>query len=168
MNSPAARSSINRPERNVLAPQISHSLSQQSDQQRLPLYLSSKLPSTTLIIIPSIISSPPHRLTYMRPRSPPHSPPTATPETDSDHVKSPDEISNELAVLEQLRRSVQKNLRLRPIAVTPSPPRSPTRPISSASIWTDFAPARSSSPASSIASPSIYYTPLSDPKSPLP
>ncbi|KAI0277882.1 hypothetical protein BGY98DRAFT_977166 [Russula aff. rugulosa BPL654] len=81
--------------------------------------------------------------------------------------KSSEDISNELAVLEQLRRSVQKNLRLRPIAVTPSPPRSPTRPLSSAAIWTDFTPARSSSPASSIASPSIYYTPLSDPKSPL-
>jgi hypothetical protein len=105
--------------------------------------------------------------------TPPASPIYATPlstafsayghsESDSDHIKSSDEISNELAVLEQLRRSVQKNLRLRPIAVTPSPPRSPTRPISSA-----FTPARSSSPASSIASPSIYYTPLSDPKSPL-
>ncbi|KAF8494983.1 hypothetical protein F5888DRAFT_616655 [Russula emetica] len=110
--------------------------------------------------------------------TPPASPIYATPlstafsayghsESDSDHIKSPDDISNELVVLEQLRRSVQKNLRLRPIAVTPSPPRSPTRPLSSASIWTDFTPARSSSPASAIASPSIYYTPLSDPKSPL-
>ncbi|KAH9976726.1 hypothetical protein BGW80DRAFT_1250211 [Lactifluus volemus] len=97
-----------------------------------------------------------------------HSPIYATPisaafSPDSDlHVKSPDDISNQLAVLEQLRRSVQKNLRLRPIAVTPSPPRSPTRPLSSASNWSDY---RSSSPASSIASPSIYYTPISDPKS---
>jgi hypothetical protein len=110
--------------------------------------------------------------------TPPASPIYATPlsttfsayshsESDSDHIKSPDDISNELVVLDQLRRSVQKNLRLRPIAVTPSPPRSPTRPLSSASIWTDFTPARSSSPASAIASPSIYYTPLSDPKSPL-
>ncbi len=109
--------------------------------------------------------------------TPPTSPIYATPlstafsaygrsESDPDHVKSPDDISNQVAVLEQLRRSVQKNLRLRPIDVTPSPPRSPTRSLSSASIWTDFAPARSSSPASSIASPSIYYTPLSDPKSP--
>ena len=110
--------------------------------------------------------------------TPPASPIYATPlstafspyghsESDSDHIKSSDDISNELAVLEQLRRSVQKNLRLRPITATPSPPRSPTRPLSSAQIWTDFTPARSSSPASSIASPSIYYTPLSDPKSPL-
>ena len=110
--------------------------------------------------------------------TPPASPIYATPlsttfspyghsESDSDHIKSPDDVSNEFAVLEQLRRSVQKNLRLRPIAVTPSPPRSPTRPLSSAPIWTDFTPARSSSPASAITSPSIYYTPLSDPKSPL-
>ena len=109
--------------------------------------------------------------------TPPASPIYATPrsatfsayghsESDPDHIKSPDDISNELAVLEQLRRSVQKNLRLRPIAVTPSPPRSPTRPLSSTSIWSDFTQARSSSPASTIASPSIYYTPLSDPKSP--
>jgi Dual specificity phosphatase, catalytic domain/Rhodanese-like domain len=97
-----------------------------------------------------------------------HSPIYATPisaafSPDSDHhVKSPEDMSNQLAVLEQLRRSVQKNLRLRPIPVTPSPPRSPTRPLSSASNWTDY---RSSSPASSIASPSIYYTPISDSKS---
>ncbi|KAI0297941.1 hypothetical protein BC826DRAFT_999664 [Russula brevipes] len=109
--------------------------------------------------------------------TPPTSPIYATPlsatfsayghsENDTDHVKSPDDISNQLAVLEQLRRSVQKNLRLRPIAVSPSPPRSPTRPLSSASNWSDFTQARSSSPASAIASPSIYYTPISDPKSP--
>jgi hypothetical protein len=109
--------------------------------------------------------------------TPPTSPIYATPlsatfsayghsENDTDHVKSPDDISNQLVVLEQLRRSVQKNLRLRPIPVSPSPPRSPTRPLSSASNWSDFTQARSSSPASTIASPSIYYTPISDPKSP--
>ena len=109
--------------------------------------------------------------------TPPTSPIYATPisatfsayghsESDSDHVKSPDDISNQLAVLEQLRRSVQKNLRLRPIPVSPSPPRSPTRPLSSASNWPDFTQPRSASPASTIASPSIYYTPISDPKSP--
>ena len=84
-------------------------------------------------------------------------------ESDPDHIKSPDDISNDLAVLEQLRRSVRRNLRLGPNnPVTPSPPRA----LSSASIWSDFTEARSSSPASTIASPSIYYTPLSDPKSP--
>ncbi len=109
--------------------------------------------------------------------TPPTSPIYATPlsatftayghsETDPDHIKSPDDISNQLAVLEQLRRNVQKNLRLRPIPVSPSPPRSPTRPLSSASNWSDFTQPRSSSPASSITSPSIYYTPISDPKSP--
>ncbi|KAI9459910.1 hypothetical protein BJY52DRAFT_1169107 [Lactarius psammicola] len=109
--------------------------------------------------------------------TPPTSPIYATPlsaafsayghsETDADHIKSSDDISNQLAVLEQLRRNVQKNLRLRPIPVSPSPPRSPTRPLSSASNWSDFTQPRSSSPASSIASPSIYYTPISDPKSP--
>jgi hypothetical protein len=97
-----------------------------------------------------------------------HSPIYATPlsaafSPDSDHIKSPDDISNQLAVLEQLRRRVQKNLRLRPVPVTPSPPRSPTRPLSSASNWPDFTQARSSSPASSISSPSIYYTPISPP-----
>ena len=92
--------------------------------------------------------------------------PYGHPENDPDHIKSPDDISNQLAVLEQLRRSVQKNLRLRPIPVSPSPPRSPTRPLSSTSIWPDFSQARSASPASSIAAPSIYYTPISDPKSP--
>ncbi|KAH9177296.1 hypothetical protein EDB89DRAFT_1935803 [Lactarius sanguifluus] len=108
---------------------------------------------------------------------PPTSPIYATPlsaafsayghsETDADHIKAPDDISNQLAVLEQLRRNVQKNLRLRPIPVSPSPPRSPTRPLSSASNWSDFTQPRSSSPASSITSPSIYYTPISDPKSP--
>ncbi|KAI0255464.1 hypothetical protein BJV78DRAFT_1175709 [Lactifluus subvellereus] len=104
--------------------------------------------------------------------TPPTSPIYATPlsaafSPDSDHVnlRSPDDISNQLAVLDQLRRSVQKNLRLRPIPVSPSPPRSPTRPLSSASNWSDFTQARSSSPASTIASPSIYYTPI-DPKSP--
>src|SRR6266702_4025469 len=107
--------------------------------------------------------------------TPPTSPIYATPlsatftayghsETDPDHIKSPDDISNQLAVLEQLRRNVQKNLRLRPIPVSPS--RSPTRPLSSASNWSDFTQPRSSSPASSITSPSIYYTPISDPKSP--
>src|SRR6266702_4725373 len=49
---------------------------------------------------------------------------------------------------------------------SPSPPRSPTRPLSSASNWSDFTQPRSSSPASSITSPRIYYTPISDPKSP--
>ncbi|KAI0270730.1 hypothetical protein BC834DRAFT_529918 [Gloeopeniophorella convolvens] len=109
--------------------------------------------------------------------TPPTSPLYATPlsafsaygaaaEADSDQLRTPDDISNQLAVLEQLRRSVQKNLRLRPIAVSPSPPHSPSRPLSSASNWSDFTQARSSSPASSIASPSIYYTPTSDPRSP--
>jgi hypothetical protein len=109
--------------------------------------------------------------------TPPTSPIYATPisatftafshaETDPEHLKAPEDISNQLAVLEQLRRNVQKNLRLRPIAVSPSPPRSPTRPLSSASNWSDFTQPRSASPASSIASPSIYYTPISDPKSP--
>ena len=107
--------------------------------------------------------------------TPPTSPIYATPlsaafttfghaESDADHIKAPDEISNQLAVLEQLRRNVQKNLRLRPIPLTPSPPRSPTRPLSSASNFTTQP--RSASPASSIASPSIYYTPITDPKSP--
>ena len=164
MNSPAARSSIT-----VQA------------KRALPTNLALSPPTKRSATAPSVLELEPpideidhhslHKFT------PPTSPIYATPlsatfsayghsESDPDHVKSPDDISNELAVLEQLRRSVQKNLRLRPIPVTPSPPRSPTRPLSSASIWSDFTQVRSSSPASTIASPSIYYTPLSDPKSP--
>ena len=164
MNSPAARSSITvqakraRPTNLALPPQAKRSATAPS----------------VLELEPPIDDIDHHSLHKF---TPPASPIYATPlsatfsayghsESDPDHIKSPDDISNELAVLEQLRRSVQKNLRLRPIAVTPSPPRSPTRPLSSASIWSDFTQARSSSPASTIASPSIYYTPLSDPKSP--
>ncbi|KAI9459912.1 hypothetical protein BJY52DRAFT_1211681 [Lactarius psammicola] len=70
--------------------------------------------------------------------TPPTSPIYATPlsayghaKTDIDHIKSPDDISNQLAVLEQLRRNVQKNIRLRTVPISPSPPpRSPPQPLS--------------------------------------
>ncbi|KAN0118162.1 hypothetical protein V8E52_005423 [Russula decolorans] len=166
MNSPAARSSFTVQAKRARPPNLALSP---------PTKRSATAPSVLELETP--VDDIDHHSLHHK-FTPPASPIYATPlstafsayshsETDSDHVKSSDEISNDLAVLEQLRRSVQKNLRLRPIAVTPSPPRSPTRPISSASIWTDFTPARSSSPVSAIASPSIYYTPLSDPKSPL-
>lgn len=168
MNSPAARSSLAVQAKRARPPNLPLST---------PTKRSATAPSVLELEAP--VDDVDHHSLHHK-FTPPASPMYATPlsttfsayghsESDSDHIKSKssEDISNELAVLEQLRRSVQKNLRLRPIAVTPSPPRSPTRPLSSASIWTDFAPARSSSPASSIASPSIYYTPLSDPKSPL-
>ena len=165
MNSPAARSSIAIQAKRARPPNLTLTP---------PTKRSATAPSVLELETPidDIDHHPPlHKFT------PPTSPLYATPlsaafsaighsEGDVDHVKSPDDISNQLAVLEQLRRSVQKNLRLRPIAVTPSPPRSPTRPLSSASNWSDFTQARSSSPASTIASPSIYYTPISDAKSP--
>ena len=166
MNSPAV----------VVGPAARSSIAAQAKRARPPNLAISPPPkrsatTPSLLDIDSPIDESLHRFT------PPTSPIYATPlsaaftafthsETDLEHLKSPDDISNQLAVLEQLRRNVQKNLRLRPIPVSPSPPRSPTRPLSSASNWSDFTQPRSSSPASSIASPSIYYTPISDPKSP--
>jgi hypothetical protein len=164
MNSPAARSTFTaqakraRPPNLALSPQAKRSAT-------APSVLEPDTP------IDDIDRHPLHKFT------PPASPIYATPlsatfsayghsESDLDHIRGSEDMSNQLAVLEQLRRSVQKNLRLRPIPISPSPPRSPTRPLSSASIWSDFTQARSSSPASTIASPSIYYTPISDPKSP--
>ncbi|KAI0043679.1 hypothetical protein FA95DRAFT_362642 [Auriscalpium vulgare] len=86
---------------------------------------------------------------------------------DADGEPSSDDLSKDLAVLEQLRRSVQKNLRLRPIHHSPTPPHSPSRPLSSSSTWSDLSQQRSTSPGSSVASPSsVYYTPISDPRSP--
>jgi hypothetical protein len=160
----------------VVGPAARSSIASQAKRARPPNLAISPPPkrsatTSSVIELDTPIDEPLHRFT------PPTSPIYATPlsaaftafthsESDPDHLKAPDEISNQLAVLEQLRRNVQKNLRLRPIPVSPSPPRSPTRPLSSASNWSDFTQPRSSSPASSIASPSIYYTPISDPKSP--
>ncbi|KDQ54472.1 hypothetical protein JAAARDRAFT_60470 [Jaapia argillacea MUCL 33604] len=82
-----------------------------------------------------------------------------------------DDISKDLAALEQLRQSVRQNLRLRPIrsannlraSHSPSfPP--PFRDTPSKS-WTDF-DHLASSPISSVASPgSVYFTPTSEPRS---
>lgn len=165
MNSPAARTTFTVQAKRARPPNLS--LSPQAKR-------SATAPSILEPDTPIDDIDHPHSLHRF---TPPTSPIYATPisatfsayghsESDSDHIKSPDDISNQIAVLEQLRRSVQKNLRLRPIPISPSPPRSPTRPLSSASNWSDFTQPRSSSPASTIASPSIYYTPISDPKSP--
>src|SRR5712672_205099 len=162
MNSPAARSSITVQAKRARPPNLALS----------PPPKRSATASSVLQLDTPIDDIDLHKFTP--PTSPIYAAPLTAafstyghPETDPDHIKSSDDISNHLVVLEQLRRSVQKNLRLRPITLTPSPPRSPTRPLSSASIWSDFTQARSPSPASTIASPSIYYTPISDPKSPL-
>lgn len=89
----------------------------------------------------------------------------------SDDESSSDDISKDLEALEQLRRSVKKNLRLRPIrshSALPkvslntdnhTTPKSPYPP-SSAAPWGDFNPASATSPASSTAS--SYFTPLSE------
>ncbi|KAI0298992.1 hypothetical protein B0F90DRAFT_1631918 [Multifurca ochricompacta] len=161
----------------VVGPAVRSSISVQTKRARPPnLALSPPTKRSAVLELETPIDEIDHHNALHR-FTPPTSPIYATPlsaafssighsENDTDHIKSPDDISNQLVVLEQLRRNVQKNLRLRPIPVSPSPPRSPTRPLSSASNWSDFTQARSSSPASSIASPSIYYTPISDPKSP--
>lgn len=93
---------------------------------------------------------------------------------DSPLDLSADDLARELAVVEQLRRSVQKNLKLRPIHKTTSdttnaqgsPPHSPSaaesRPVSIVSTWSDYTQARSDSPVSSVNSPSLYFTPLSE------
>ncbi|KAI0063277.1 hypothetical protein BV25DRAFT_1824329, partial [Artomyces pyxidatus] len=91
-----------------------------------------------------------------------------SPYLDPDGEPTNDDLSKDLAVLEQLRRSVQKNLRLRPLHSSPTPPHSPatSRPHSSSSTWSELSQQRSASPGSSVTSPSIYYTPISDPRSP--
>ncbi|KII90170.1 hypothetical protein PLICRDRAFT_29257 [Plicaturopsis crispa FD-325 SS-3] len=84
-------------------------------------------------------------------------------DTDSDG----DELSKDLAVLDELRRSVKQNLRLRPIKSSNSLPK-----VKSASFsppgpsWRDVISDSSGSPASSTASSSVYYTPTTDFRSP--
>ena len=80
-------------------------------------------------------------------------------ETDSD--PNSDDISKDLALLDKLRRSVRKNLKLRPIrSATTSLRAQAASPYSSS--WTDLREVRSPSPSSSAASPaSVYYTPTS-------
>lgn len=89
--------------------------------------------------------------------------------TDSDATS--DDLSKDLAVLEELRKSVRKNLRLRPIRsaqnlklAQPSPHR-PFEPPSRA--WSELSDLSITSPASSsasVTSPSVYYTPSSEPR----
>ncbi|KAF5376084.1 hypothetical protein D9615_007736 [Tricholomella constricta] len=84
----------------------------------------------------------------------------------SDDESSSDDISRDLEALEQLRRSVKQNLRLRPIrshGALPkvdlhATPKSPFPP--SAMPWRDSDPLSATSPASSTAS--SYFTPLSE------
>ncbi|THH17283.1 hypothetical protein EW146_g3496 [Bondarzewia mesenterica] len=92
------------------------------------------------------------------PTTPAFSTPVYSPQIDSDLTSGSDDLTKDFAVVEQLRRSVQKNLRLRPIRVS-TPPHSPTtnRPLSSSSTWSDYSQQRSASPSSS-----IYYTPISE------
>ena len=100
------------------------------------------------------------------PTSPAYATPIYDPRLDPDSAVGSDDLIKDFAVVEQLRRSVQKNLRLRPIRV-PTPPLSPstsasasatTRPLSSSSTWSDYSQQPSASPSSS-----VYYTPISDP-----
>ncbi|KAI0742757.1 hypothetical protein C8Q80DRAFT_1109135 [Daedaleopsis nitida] len=79
-------------------------------------------------------------------------------ETDSD--PNSDDISKDLAILEKLRRSVQKNLRLRPIRSANSSLRAQAAsPRSTA--WSDRPQSRSPSPSSSASPASVYFTPTS-------
>ncbi|KAI0027729.1 hypothetical protein K488DRAFT_60598 [Vararia minispora EC-137] len=72
------------------------------------------------------------------------------------------DLSKDLAVLEQLRRSVQKNLLLRPISrSSPTSSQPPSRPLSISSTWSDY-----QTPSPTSASSSVYFTPISD-RSPL-
>ncbi|KAI0830191.1 hypothetical protein BC628DRAFT_1408349 [Trametes gibbosa] len=81
----------------------------------------------------------------------------STHETDSD--PNSDDISRDLAALEKLRRSVQRNLRLRPIRSSSS------LRVQSASTYNlssaQMRDTRSPSPASSLSPASVYYTPTS-------
>ena len=84
----------------------------------------------------------------------------STLETDSD--PNSDDISKDLALLEQLRKSVQKNLKLRPIRSATSSLRAQAQESSPfTSSWQDARDNRSPSPSSSASPASIYYTPTS-------
>lgn len=81
--------------------------------------------------------------------------------SSSSDLPSSDDLQKDLEVLEKLRKSVQKNLRLRPIKSSPSLPKvspgiPPSIPLSPS--WRDLASATLESPASSTGS--VYYTPV--------
>ena len=80
-------------------------------------------------------------------------------DTDSEDPSS-DDISKDLALLEKLRRSVQKNLKLRPIRSSNSSLRAQAASSYSPS-WTDLRETRSPSPSSSASPASVYFTPTS-------
>ncbi|OCH91350.1 hypothetical protein OBBRIDRAFT_775346 [Obba rivulosa] len=82
--------------------------------------------------------------------------------TDSD--LNADELSKDLAVLEKLRRSVHKNLRLRPIRSARPLLRSQQHSTPKKSTWDDESDQRSPSPSSSISPDSAYFTPTSEPR----
>ncbi|TBU44608.1 hypothetical protein BD309DRAFT_919543 [Dichomitus squalens] len=84
----------------------------------------------------------------------------STLEEDSD--PNSDDISKDLAILEKLRRSVQKNLKLRPIRSSNSSLRVQNQDASPfSSSWQDVKDTRSPSPSSSASPASVYYTPTS-------
>ncbi|KAI0351592.1 hypothetical protein OH77DRAFT_1439115 [Trametes cingulata] len=82
----------------------------------------------------------------------------STLETDSD--PNSDDISRDLAALEKLRRSVHRNLKLRPIRSASSSLRAQAAsPFNGSS--GDIPDNRSPSPSSSLSPASVYYTPTS-------
>ena len=84
----------------------------------------------------------------------------STLEEDSD--PNSDDISKDLAILEKLRRSVQKNLKLRPIRSSNSSLRAQAQDASPfSSSWQEVRDTRSPSPSSSASPASVYYTPTS-------
>ncbi|KAH9921108.1 uncharacterized protein B0H18DRAFT_1095739 [Fomitopsis serialis] len=86
-------------------------------------------------------------------------------ETDSDTTS--DEFAKDLAALDRLRRSVQKNLRLRPLRSSSSsmqsasPSVAHTRQSSPYTAWSDASDRRSPSPSGSASPASVYFTPPS-------
>ncbi|KAI0651250.1 hypothetical protein C8Q79DRAFT_1079831 [Trametes meyenii] len=82
----------------------------------------------------------------------------STLETDSD--PNSDDISRDLAALEKLRRSVHRNLKLRPIRSATSSLRAQAASPQTGSPL-DVRSDRSSSPTSSLSPASVYYTPTS-------
>ncbi|KAI0668820.1 hypothetical protein C8Q78DRAFT_1139586 [Trametes maxima] len=82
----------------------------------------------------------------------------STLETDSD--PNSDDISRDLAALEKLRRSVHRNLKLRPIRSSTSSLRAQAASSQTGSPL-DVPSDRSPSPASSLSPASVYYTPTS-------
>lgn len=132
-----------------------------------PLNLTRPIPSNTVLEFGSpILDFPDSPLQLSSPDSPLLTEPDLLVDdstTSSSSDATSDDISKDLAVLEKLRKSVQKNLRLRPIKSSSSlpklTPQYPQQSVISPSPWRDLV-----SPVSSAGS--VYYTPIDNVFSP--